>query len=265
MVGLTLVAIFILVAILSPWIEPYNPLAINLKNSYSAPTNMHPFGTDSIGRDVFSRVIAGARISILVILEVLVLAVTSGTVIGVVAGYRGGVIDEMLMRLTDIFFAFPSFLLAMAIMAALGRSLQNAMISVAIAFWPRYARLIRGLVLTFKHSAYVEAAETIGASDLRIILRHILPNCLPLLLVQASMDAGEALLTTAGLSFVGLGASPPTPEWGVMITEGRLAITTSWWLVIFPGLAIGLTVAGFMYLGDGLRDMLDPTLRHIIK
>jgi peptide/nickel transport system permease protein len=217
-----------------------------------------------VGRDILSRVVAGSTVSVQIIIWVLTLAASLGTIVGTVAGYWGGVVDEILMRITDIFFAFPSFLLAMAVTAALGRSLQNAMISVAIAFWPTYARLVRGLVLSLKETAFVEAARAVGAGHGRIMLRHILPNCFSLLLVQVSLSAGGALLTTAGLSFVGLGASPPTPEWGVMVAEGRTFITTSWWMSIFPGLTIGVMVAGFMYLGDGLRDLLDPTLRHVV-
>ena len=255
---------FILIALLAPLLAPYDPLALDLSNTYAPPSRTHLFGTDRVGRDIFSRVIVGSRISVQVIIWVLVLAVTSGTVVGIVAGYRGGAVDEILMRVTDVFFAFPSFLLAMVITAALGRSLRNTMIAVAIAFWPSYARLIRSLVLSYKQVPFVEAARAIGARDGRIMLRHILPNCIPLLLVQASMHAGIALLTAAGLSFVGLGASPPTPEWGLMVAEGRTFITTSWWMSILPGIAIGVMVAGFMYLGDGLRDLLDPTLRHLL-
>jgi peptide/nickel transport system permease protein len=263
-IGVSIVAGFLLLALLAPWIAPSNPLALDLSHTYSPPSATHPFGTDGVGRDVLSRVIAGSRLSVEIIIWVLVLAAGIGTVVGLLAGYWGGLVDEVFMRITDVFFAFPSFLLAMAVTAALGRSLQNAMISVAVAFWPAYARLVRGLVLGLKQSAFVEAARCIGARNGRIMLRHILPNCFSLLLVQVSLNAGTALLTTAGLSFVGLGASPPSPEWGVMVADGRTFITTSWWMSIFPGLAIAVVVAGFMYLGDGLRDLLDPTLRHLV-
>jgi peptide/nickel transport system permease protein len=196
-----------------------------------------------------------------VAVEVLIVAGAVGIILGIVAGYWGGLVDEFLMRIADIFFAFPSFLLAMAIVAALGPSIQNAILAIGIAWWPRYARLLRGQVLSVKHMAFVDAARSMGGSHWRLMWRHIFPNCLAPLVVQFATDAGAAILSTSALSFVQLGARPPMPEWGLMISQGRVFISTYWWIPTFPGIAIALTVAGFMFLGDGLRDLWDPKLR----
>lgn len=261
MIGATLLMVVALVAIFAPQISPYDHLAIDVAQKFIPPSWEHLFGTDELGRDVFSRVVMGSRISFQVAVEVLVTAGTIGILSGIIAGYRGGLVDEAIMRVADIFFAFPSFLLAMAIVSALGPSIQNAILANGIAWWPRYARLLRGQVLSVKNMVFVEAARSMGASDWRVMLRHVLPNCLAPLVIQFATDAGAAILSTSALSFVQLGARPPMPEWGLMISQGRVFIATYWWIPAFPGLAIALTVAGFAFLGDGLRDLWDPQLR----
>jgi len=259
--GIALLALVTLVGIFAPQISPYDPLAIDMSQKFQPPSRQHLFGTDELGRDMFSRVVMGTRISFQVAGEVLLIAGTIGIFLGIVAGYRGGIVDEIIMRAADIFLAFPSFLLAMAIVAALGASIQNAILAIAIAWWPRYARLLRGQVLAVKNMPFVDAARSIGAGDFRVMLRHVLPNCLAPLVVQFTTDAGAAILNTSALSFVQLGARPPMPEWGLMISQGRNFIVNYWWIPTFPGLAIALAVGGFMFLGDGLRDLWDPQLR----
>ena len=259
--GLVLIIALALIAVSAPLIAPMDPLKQILSTRLKPPSAEHWMGTDQLGRDVLSRMIYGARISILIGTVVVGLAASIGTVVGLIAGYAGGWLDEGLMRLTDVFFAFPALILAMAISGALGPSLTNAMIAIAIVSWPVYARLVRAQVLSLREREYVEAAHSLGASSPRIIWQHILPNTLAPLLVQASFDMGGAILSAAGLSFIGFGAQPPTAEWGVMISDGRNYIVTQPWLSLFPGLAILLTVAAFNLIGDGLRDALDPRLR----
>jgi peptide/nickel transport system permease protein len=249
------------IAMIAPFRWPYDPLKTHFEEAHECLSGRHLMGTDTLGRDVLSRVIAGTPVSFLVALQVLSLAATIGVPLGLAAAYCGGAVDSIVMRIADTFLAFPSFLLAMAITAALGPSLTHAMLSVAFAFWPRYTRIVRAQALAVKQMAYVEAARAIGATPLRIAIRHILINSFAPILIQLSMDAGYAILATAGLSFVGLGASPPLPEWGFMVAQNRGYITSYWWIPIFPGIAISLLVAGFMMLGDGLRDVLDPHLR----
>ncbi len=259
--GISLLMLVTLVGLFAPQISPHDPLAIDLSQKFQAPSRQHLFGTDELGRDMFSRVVMGTRISFQVAGEVLLIAGTIGIFLGIIAGYRGGIVDEIIMRAADIFLAFPSFLLAMAIVAALGASIQNAILAIAIAWWPRYARLLRGQVLAVKNMPFVDAARSIGAGDIRVMLRHVLPNCLAPLVVQFTTDAGAAILNTSALSFVQLGARPPMPEWGLMISQGRNFIVNYWWIPTFPGLAIALAVGGFMFFGDGLRDLWDPQLR----
>ncbi|MDQ7857637.1 MAG: ABC transporter permease [Armatimonadota bacterium] len=261
LLGVTLLAILGAVAVLSWVATPADPYTIAVERRFQGPSAAHPFGTDDLGRDVLSRVMVGTRISFGVASFVLAIASGLGVPLGVLSGYRGGWLDEIIMRASDIFLAFPSFLLAMAIVAALGSSLTNAVLALGIAWWPRYARLLRGQVLSVKQSLYVDAARAVGARDNRVLARHILPNCGAPLLVQLATDAGNAILITASLSFVGLGAKPPSPEWGFMVAQGRQFLLTAWWVPIFPGLAIATMVAAFLFMGDGLRDVLDPRLR----
>lgn len=259
--GVVVLLVFTLVALLAPLISPADPLAQNVVIGLQPPSFAHLMGTDKLGRDILSRMFHGTRISLTVGVLVVVSASLLGSALGALAGYRGGWADEALMRITDIFFAFPGLILAMAIAGALGPSLENALIAISAVTWPVYARLIRGQVLGLKEREFVIAARTLGMSEWRILLRHVLPNTLAPLLVQASFDLGGAITSVAGLSFIGFGAQPPTPEWGVMISEGRNYMATQWWLATFPALAILLAVGGLNLLGDGLRDLLDPRLR----
>jgi peptide/nickel transport system permease protein len=260
-IAIAVIAVFAACAIFAPLIAPFDPLAQTLGSRLASPSPEHWLGTDQLGRDILSRLIYGARISLVIGVVVVALAGIFGTFIGLVAGYAGGLVDEGLMRLTEVFLAFPPLILAMAIAGALGPSLQNAIIAIATVTWAVYARLARGQILALRRREYVEAARSIGASPMRIIARHLLPNAIAPLLVQASFDMGAAIIAAAGLSFIGFGAQPPTPEWGVMISEGRNFISTEPWLSLFPGLAILFTVGAFNLLGDGLRDVLDPRLR----
>ncbi len=261
--AIVLIALFALGAVLAAIIAPYDPIVQALGSRLDPPSAAHWLGTDQLGRDIASRLLYGARISLFIGLVVVATAGLVGTAVGLVAGYAGGLVDEALMRFTEIFLAFPPLILAMAIAGALGPSLTNAIIAIAAVTWAVYARLVRGQLLSLRRREYVEAARSIGASGPRILLRHLLPNVLAPLLVQASFDMGAAIVAAAGLSFIGFGAQPPTPEWGVMISEGRNFISTQPWLSLFPGLAILLAVGAFNLLGDGLRDLFDPRLRRV--
>lgn len=240
-------------AVLAPVLAPYDPLAMNFAHRFSPPSTEHFFGTDSFGRDLFSRVIYGTRISLRVGFFVLAIAMTIGGVIGTVAGFYGGGVDSLLMRMTDIFFAFPFLVLAMAIAASLGPGIGNAIIALSAVWWTPYARMFRGQVLSVREHEFVEAATAVGMSDFRVMFRHILPNCFGPIFARATTDIGFIILAGATLGFVGLGAQPPSPEWGTLVSEGRLHLMTSWWLSMFPGLAIFLTVVGFSLLGDELH------------
>ena len=260
LVAIALIVILAACALLAPVLAPYDPLAQDLAVRLKPPSPEHWLGSDSLGRDIASRILYGARISLLVGVVVVASAGVFGTFVGLVAGYAGGLVDEALMRLTEVFLAFPALILAMAIAGALGPSLTNAIIAIAAVTWAVYARLVRGQILSLRQREFVEAARAMGASRRRIVLRHLLPNTLASLMVQASFDMGSSIIAAAGLSFIGFGAQPPTPEWGVMISEGRNFISTQPWLSLFPGLAILLAVGSFNLLGDGLRDAFDPRL-----
>jgi peptide/nickel transport system permease protein len=258
--ALALIALFAACAILAPVLAPYDPLLQDLASRLRPPSSEHWLGTDSLGRDIASRILYGARISLIIGVVVVTVAGVVGTAIGLVAGYAGGLVDDALMRLTEVFLAFPALILAMAIAGALGPSLTNAIIAIAAVTWAVYARLVRGQILSLRRREFVEAARAMGASRTRIVVRHLLPNALAPLMIQASFDLGSSIIAAAGLSFIGFGAQPPTPEWGVMISEGRNYISTQPWLSLFPGLAILLAVGSFNLLGDGLRDAFDPRL-----
>lgn len=260
MAGAAVLLIWAVAAIAAPLIAPYDALSQSVEDRLSPPSAQHPFGTDELGRDVFSRVVYGARISLPVGLVVILFSMLMGALVGALAGYVGGVFDLLVMRLADITLAFPSIVLALAIASALGPSLKNALIAMILVWWPEYARLMRGQVLSVKNNEYVIAARSIGVSSGRILARHIIPNTSAPIVVKASLDAGSAILTIAALSFIGLGAVPPTPEWGTMISMGRFKFY-NWWLTAFPGLAVLSVVLGFNFLGDGLRDAFDPQLR----
>ena len=259
-VAFALIGVFAFCALFAPVIAPYDPLLQDLGSRLRPPSPDHWLGTDSLGRDIASRILYGARISLIIGVVVVASAGVFGTIVGLVAGYSGGLVDEALMRLTEVFLAFPALILAMAIAGALGPSLTNAIIAIAAVTWAVYARLTRGQILSLRRREFVEAARAIGASQFRIVFRHLLPNALAPLMIQASFDLGSSIIAAAGLSFIGFGAQPPTPEWGVMISEGRNYISTQPWLSLFPGLAILLAVGSFNLLGDGLRDAFDPRL-----
>jgi peptide/nickel transport system permease protein len=264
MLGLFLVLALIISAIFAPFLVSHPEHAhgaVDPKNAYSPPSLKYPFGTDGMGRDIYSRIVYGARISLKIGCLVIFLCLLVGTPLGVVAGFAGGKLDEVIMRITDVFLGFPPLLLAMAISAALGPNLTNAMIAIAASWWPWYTRLLRGEAVSVKERAFVEAARAVGVSSPKIVLKHILPNCLTPVIVQASMDFGSIILTSASLSFLGLGAQPPTPEWGLMVNIERVYFLDYWWGSTFPGLAIFMTVLAFNLLGDGLREILDPKLR----
>jgi peptide/nickel transport system permease protein len=259
--GLAILALLALMAIAAPLIAPYDPNAIAPIANLKGPSAAHLFGTDQFGRDILSRIFFGARLSFEVGFIAVGLAMICGIVLGLVAGYFGRTVDAMITVLIDIMLAFPGILLALAIIAILGPSLYNLMIAVAIAGIPAYTRLVRGTTLAAKQQAYVEAARVSGARDTAIMFRHILPNVLSPVIVLATLGIGSAILVGAALSFLGLGAKPPTPEWGAMLSAGRNYLSLAWWITFFPGLAIMLTVLSINMVGDGLRDALDPRLK----
>jgi peptide/nickel transport system permease protein len=261
LLGVVLIALFLFLVVFGSVLAPHDPIQPNVALKLQPPSSTYWFGTDELGRDVFSRVLSGAKYSLGIAFIILSIAVVVGTLVGLIAGYVGGLVDELLMRLTDLFLAFPALVLAMAIAATLGRNLQNTVIALTVVYWPWYARLVRGQVLWLKEREFIEAARAIGASPWRIVGRHILPNTLAVIIVQLTLDVGYAVLATSGLSFLGLGAQPPTPEWGTMIAGARTFFRDAWWYITFPGLALTLTVLGFNLLGDGLRDFLDPRTR----
>lgn len=263
-VGLVIIVVLVLVALIGPFLVPYPDDAtgaIHIKDKLQGPSAAHFFGTDHVGRDVFTRVVVGARISLLAGVTVIALALTVGTLLGAVAGFFGGRLSDAIMRVTDIFLTIPDLILAMAFAAALGPGLMNVMIAVSLVWWPGYCRLTRANVVALRDSQFAEAASSLGASSGRVLFRHVLPNSLPTILVKASMDVGFAVLTTAALGFIGLGTQPPNPDWGVMVSDGRAYLRDAWWYSTFPGLGILLVVVGFNLMGDGLRDVFDPRSR----
>ena len=261
LVGTLIVLLIIFLALFGQYITPYSPTVPDFTAMLSGPTLRHLFGTDQIGYDILSRILAGARLSIGTAAAVLGIAVVVGLTLGAVSGFAGGWVDEIIMRVTDMFLAFPALILALAIAATLGPGLGSATIALAVGFWPWYTRLLRGQVLSLKNREYVEAARALGVSNTGIMWRHILPNALGPIIVEMSLDMGYAVLDISALSFIGVGAQPPSPEWGAMIVAGQDFIRTAWWTCTFPGLALTLTVLGFNLLGDGLRDFLDPRMR----
>jgi len=264
--GLIILSAIILITILAPVISPYDPTTQDWENVLSSPSIDHPFGTDEYGRDVMSRIFWGSRITLIAGLFVVSIAALIGTILGLVAGYYEGVVGNVIMRLTDLFLAFPSLLLAILIVATIGRGIMNAMLALVVSWWPWYCRLAYGQTLSIKQELYIEAEKSIGASDLRIIFRHILPQAFPPILVQITMDLGYAILAEASLSFIGLGVIPPTPEWGSMIAEARKYLLQGcWWLFLWPGIFLFLAIIGFILLGDGLNDILNPKIRSLME
>ncbi len=264
MFGLGLVVLFFITAAIGPWIVPFPDDAsgsVHMDLKLQGPSADHWFGTDHVGRDVYTRVVMGARLTLQIALIITGVATLIGVPLGIIAGYVGGTVQEVIMRITDVFLGVPGLILAIAIVGALGPGIVNAMMALSLVWWPGYVRLVQAKTLSLKNEIYVEAARSMGASPLRIVFIHILPNCTSPIIVKASMDMGMAILGAAGLGFLGLGAQPPMPEWGAMISVGRFYLPDWWWFSTFPGLAIFITVLGFNLLGDGLRDILDPSHR----
>lgn len=259
--GLSIVLALVFIAIFAPYLAPYDPIAMSLDNRLAPPSTSHLLGTDQLGRDILSRMIHGTGVALKIMIIVLMIDLPLGVLLGIVAGYFGGWIDEVIMRIADIFMAFPRLILAMAIGAALGPSLINTMIAIAITMWPTYARLARAETLSIKERAFIEAEKALGTSKIRILLSSILPLCSSTTIVRATLDMGNVIRIAAGMSFLGLGAQPPTPEWGLMVSTGRSFLINQWWVPTFPGFAILLAVFGFNLLGDGIRDISDPHLR----
>jgi peptide/nickel transport system permease protein len=263
-IGFCFVLVFLVIALIGPWIITYPgdiKGSIHMDQKLRPPSPTHPFGTDEVGRDIYSRVIIGTGLSLQIGLIIIFVAMGIGVPLGIIAGYFGGWVNEFIMRITDIFLSIPGLLLALAIVGALGPGIKNAMLALSIVWWPGYVRLVQGKTLSLREESFVEAAKSIGASKLRIVFNHILPNCTSPIIVKASMDMGMAILFAANLGFIGVGAQPPIPEWGAMISTGRNYLPDHWWMATFPGLAILITVLGFNLLGDGLRDVLDPQSR----
>jgi len=261
LIGLGIVLLLALLAAFAPWIAPYDPFAQNLGQRLLPPSWAHLAGTDELGRDILSRIFHGARITLYIVVLTAIIAAPVGLIVGTVAGYFGGIVDTVLMRVTDIFLAFPKLILALAFVAALGPGIDNAVIAIAITAWPAYARVARAETLTFRRADFIAAVRLQGASRGRIILYHIVPLCLPSIIVRVTLDMAGIILTAAGLGFLGLGAQPPAPEWGAMISTGRQFILDQWWVATVPGIAIFVVSLGFNLLGDGLRDVLDPKAR----
>lgn len=261
MVGLIIIFVLVFCAIFADFLAPYDYAAQELSNALQGPSAAHPFGTDEFGRDILSRIIYGSRISLQIGFIAVGISLIFGGAIGAIAGYYGGRLDNILMRLMDIIMSIPQILLAIAIVAALGNGITNLMIATGISYIPTYARIVRASILSIRDQQYIEAAKAVGTSDLDIIVRHILPNCMAPIIVQATLGVAFAILTAAGLSFIGLGIEAPTPEWGSMLSSGRTYIRDYWHMTMFPGLAIALTIFALNVLGDGLRDALDPKLK----
>jgi len=262
LVGGALFLVFILLALFGPMLAPNDPIATNTPQRLQPPSLHHLFGTDEFGRDLFSRVLYGARIAARVGVISVLVAMSGGIALGFITGYYGGAVDSLLSRLMEIWMAFPGVLFALIVVAILGPSLNNVIISLGLLSIPEYARLIRGLVLSGRQEQYVEAARAIGVGDLRLMWRHLLPNIVGPILILSSLRFGSALLTGAGLSFIGLGAQPPTPEWGAILASGRDYMQQAWWITAFPGITIALFVLGVNLLGDGLRNVLDPRVNN---
>jgi peptide/nickel transport system permease protein len=259
LVGMLIIIALLVVAAFADVLAPYSPTIGDLKNARLLPPGAaHWFGTDDLGRDIYSRIVYGARWTLYVVILVAVIAAPIGLLVGTVAGYASGWTDTILMRITDIFLAFPKLVLALAFVAALGPGIENAVLAIAITSWPPYARIARAETLTVRNSDYIKAVQLMGASPFRIVLRHIMPLCISSLIIRVTLDMAGIILTAAGLGFLGLGAQPPLPEWGAMIASGRRFILDQWWVAAAPGAAILIVSLGFNLLGDGLRDALDP-------
>jgi len=261
LLGLAIILLLVLVAAAAPLLATHGPIAQDLSQRLQPPSADHWLGTDGFGRDIYSRIVYGARLTLYIVVLVTVTAAPVGLLIGTVSGYLGGWIDAVLMRITDIFLAFPKLILALAFVAALGPGIENAILAIALTSWPPYARIARAETITIRNSDFIAAVKLQGASAARIITRHIMPLCLSSVIVRMTLDMAGIILTAAGLGFLGLGAQPPSPEWGAMISAGRRYLLDQWWVATMPGIAIFVVSLGFNLLGDGLRDVLDPKHR----
>ncbi|MCZ7502126.1 nickel transporter permease [Agrobacterium sp. ST15.13.015] len=257
-IGLTIIVLFIALSLLAPLLAPYDPATQNLGNRLAFPSAEHWFGTDELGRDILSRILYGGRVTLGMVIAVVVLVAPIGLAIGCIAGYFGGIVDTVLMRVTDVFLAFPRLILALAFVAALKPGAESAILAIALTAWPPYARLARAETMTVRGSDFVAAYRLTGASAWRIIARHIAPLCVPSLIVRITLDMSSIIITAASLGFLGMGAQPPSPEWGAMIATAKRFIFEQWWVATIPGIAIFLVSLAFNFLGDGLRDVLDP-------
>ena len=255
--GLVIIVLLLLIAAFAPLIAPFDPIAQALDKRLMPPSSTNWFGTDALGRDIFSRIVYGTRITLVIVLLVVVTVGPFGLLIGAISGYYGGWVDRLLMRITDVFLAFPRLVLALAFVAALGPGIVNAIIAIAITTWPPYARVARAETMVIRNQDYIAAMRLQGASQARIIWKHVVPMCMSSLIVRTTFDMAGIILTAAGLGFLGLGAQPPMPEWGAMISAGREQIFDQWWVATFPGVAICIVALGFNLLGDGLRDVMD--------
>ncbi|MCL0061439.1 nickel ABC transporter permease subunit NikC [Thermodesulfovibrionales bacterium] len=265
LIGAGIILVLIFIAVLAPFIAPHDPIEQNLEHRLLSPNTEYLLGTDNLGRCILSRLIHGTSVSLQIGIMVVGIAAFVGVTLGLVAGYRGGLIDELIMRIVDILLAFPGIILALVIAGILGPSLFNVMLALAVVGWTSYARVVRGAVLSVKEKEFVEAAQALGAGEARIMFRHILPNVMAPVIVMATLGMAHVILAAAALGFLGLGAQPPTPEWGSMLNDGRAFMRTAPHLTIFPGLAIMVTVLAFNFLGDGLRDALDPRLKGMMR
>ncbi len=259
--GLVVLAGLLAVSVAAPWLFPEDPTEPHFERVLRPPSLQHPLGTDNLGRDLLARIAYGGRISLLIGGLAVALSLSAGVPVGLLSGYYGGGFDLVVQRLVDLLLSFPGFLLALTLVAVLGVGVTNVVVAVGLASAPAYVRLVRAVALSVRTQAYVEAARGLGASDLRILWRHVLPNCFAPVVVQSTLQLGTAILTAAGLGFLGLGVKPPTPEWGTMLGEGQTYLFSSWYMATFPGLAIFLTVLAFNLVGDGLRDALDPRMK----
>lgn len=257
-VGMIILGLIILLSLIVPLISPFDPNKIDLVNKFQPPSSDHWFGTDEVGRDIFTRILFGARLSLGVGILIIVIAAAIGIVVGTISGYIGGIVDTIIMRFVDMILAFPNLILAMALAAVLGPNLQNAMIAIAIVKIPVYIRLARGEAMVLKEKLFVKSAETFGINKALIIIKHIIPNAISPVIIQATLDVGDTILLIATLGFLGLGAQPPTPEWGAMISIGWTYLLTYWWYPVFPGLFLFLASGALNLIGDGIRDVLDP-------
>ncbi len=260
-VGTSIIVFLLLVAAVAPLLATHDPYEQILPDRLRPPSTQHYFGTDSLGRDIYSRVVYGSRVTLTIAFLVAAISTPLGLVIGVLAGYFGGALDEILMRFSDVFLAFPKLILAIAFAAALGPGVENAIVAISVANWPSYARLARAETLNVRNNDYIQVIRSMGASNLRIMVGHITPMCLSSIIVRLSLDMGTIILTAAGLGFLGLGAQPPVPEWGLMVSDGRQFLVDQWWVSTLPGFAILIVVMGFNLMGDGFRDILDPHQR----